>query len=474
MSMAATVALRVVPRRRPSPSKRHPPERMRSSRRAPCRLSEKLRCLVCQNQTIADSNAELAQDLRRQIHEQIAAGKTDDEIIAYMVARYGDFVLYQPPVKSTTMLLWAGPALLAHRGIRGPRSSRARATRGARNAAAHRRGTRSRRQGFSAATAERISRDAVRRSIAVAMVAIALAWVLVPVACAAPRPASRARLSNVAILRDQLRELDADLAAGTMPRDRYEQAKQELLQRALEESRASTARQPEPPQSAAWTAAILGSAIPIAALLLYVVLGNHDAFSPLAAQRQPTAPSTRSREPTSRRWRKSSRRGSRTSRANVDGWVMLARTYQALDRPADVRARVRPRGCAPSRQRRSARRLRRLARRPPRAASAASRSSSSSRRSRPIPRIGRRSRSRARRRSIARTTRPRSRTGRRMKATVPPTSPLAGSIDASIAEARELGGMKAAAAPAAPLPATPAAPSAATACAGGRERSPER
>ena len=81
------------------------------------KLSEKLRCLVCQNQTIADSNAELAQDLRRQIHEQIAAGKTDDEIVAYMVARYGDFVLYQPPVKATTALLWAGPGLLVAFGF---------------------------------------------------------------------------------------------------------------------------------------------------------------------------------------------------------------------------------------------------------------------------------------------------------------------------------------------------------------------
>ncbi|MET0682834.1 MAG: cytochrome c-type biogenesis protein [Casimicrobiaceae bacterium] len=83
------------------------------------KLSEKLRCLVCQNQTIADSNAELAQDLRRQIHEQIAAGRSDDEILAYMVARYGDFVLYQPPVKSTTALLWAGPALLVVIGFAG-------------------------------------------------------------------------------------------------------------------------------------------------------------------------------------------------------------------------------------------------------------------------------------------------------------------------------------------------------------------
>jgi len=76
------------------------------------KLGEKLRCLVCQNQTIEDSNAELAQDLRRQIREQIAAGKTDAEIVDYMAARYGDFVLYQPPVKPTTVLLWAGPALL--------------------------------------------------------------------------------------------------------------------------------------------------------------------------------------------------------------------------------------------------------------------------------------------------------------------------------------------------------------------------
>ena len=76
------------------------------------KLSEKLRCLVCQNQTIADSNADLAEDLRRQIREQIAAGRSDAQILDYMVARYGDFVLYEPPLKPTTVLLWAGPALL--------------------------------------------------------------------------------------------------------------------------------------------------------------------------------------------------------------------------------------------------------------------------------------------------------------------------------------------------------------------------
>ena len=75
-------------------------------------LTEQLRCLVCQNETLADSRADLAEDLRKQIREQIRAGKSDKEIIAYLTARYGDFVLYKPPVKSTTYLLWFGPFVL--------------------------------------------------------------------------------------------------------------------------------------------------------------------------------------------------------------------------------------------------------------------------------------------------------------------------------------------------------------------------
>lgn len=75
-------------------------------------LTHELRCLVCQDETVADSNAELAADFRRQIHEMVAAGKSDAEIKDYMVSRYGDFVLYQPPVQSNTMLLWIGPFIL--------------------------------------------------------------------------------------------------------------------------------------------------------------------------------------------------------------------------------------------------------------------------------------------------------------------------------------------------------------------------
>jgi cytochrome c-type biogenesis protein CcmH len=76
------------------------------------RLSEELRCLVCQNQTLADSHAELAQDLKQEIREMAAKGMTDQAIIDYLVARYGDFVRYRPPLKSTTVLLWLGPFAL--------------------------------------------------------------------------------------------------------------------------------------------------------------------------------------------------------------------------------------------------------------------------------------------------------------------------------------------------------------------------
>src|SRR6266487_1077711 len=75
-------------------------------------LTEQLRCLVCQNETLADSRADLAEDLRKEIREQMKAGKSDQEIIAFLTQRYGDFILYKPPVKSTTYLLWFGPFVL--------------------------------------------------------------------------------------------------------------------------------------------------------------------------------------------------------------------------------------------------------------------------------------------------------------------------------------------------------------------------
>lgn len=80
-------------------------------------IANELRCLVCQNQTIADSHAELAVDLRKQVREQLKQGKSKQEIVDYMVNRYGDFVLYRPPVKAQTLLLWGGPFLLMAGGL---------------------------------------------------------------------------------------------------------------------------------------------------------------------------------------------------------------------------------------------------------------------------------------------------------------------------------------------------------------------
>lgn len=80
-------------------------------------ISEELRCLVCQNESLSGSHAELAQDLRREIRKMIGEGKSDQEILDFMVARYGDFVRYRPPMKPTTWLLWGGPFVLLAGGI---------------------------------------------------------------------------------------------------------------------------------------------------------------------------------------------------------------------------------------------------------------------------------------------------------------------------------------------------------------------
>ena len=82
-------------------------------------IAEELRCLVCQNESLAGSRSDLANDLRREIRSLIKEGKTDQEVRDFLVARYGDFVLYRPPVKPTTWLLWAGPFVLLAAGIAG-------------------------------------------------------------------------------------------------------------------------------------------------------------------------------------------------------------------------------------------------------------------------------------------------------------------------------------------------------------------
>jgi cytochrome c-type biogenesis protein CcmH len=82
-------------------------------------IAAELRCLVCQNQTIADSHADLAVDLRNQVRDMLRKGQTQEQIVGYMTARYGDFVLYRPPLKQSTAMLWFGPVLLLLAGAVG-------------------------------------------------------------------------------------------------------------------------------------------------------------------------------------------------------------------------------------------------------------------------------------------------------------------------------------------------------------------
>ena len=81
------------------------------------RITAELRCLVCQNQTIADSHSGLAEDLRREVREQLRRGATDEQVVQFMTDRYGDFVRYRPPWRAATVLLWVGPALLLVGGL---------------------------------------------------------------------------------------------------------------------------------------------------------------------------------------------------------------------------------------------------------------------------------------------------------------------------------------------------------------------
>jgi cytochrome c-type biogenesis protein CcmH len=181
--------------------------------------------------------------------------------------------------------------------------------------------------------------------IAAVMVMAALAWILVPLLRGAGSTGVAREASNVAILRDQLAELEIDLGNGTIPREQYEQARRELEQRVLEESKAGPGGASGSLSSAgALTAAILAGALPIAAILIYVVLGNFAAFAPTAAQSmaQAGAPGGAPHELTKEELAKMATELStrlQKEPGDAEGWVMLARTYYMLNRhPEAARA----------------------------------------------------------------------------------------------------------------------------------------
>lgn len=172
--------------------------------------------------------------------------------------------------------------------------------------------------------------------IAALMVAIALACVLLPLLWRQRSAGIARETSNVALLRDQLAELDVDLAAGTLSRGQYDEARRELEARVLDESRAPDVTAAGAPPAAAWTASMLAGGIPIAALVLYVALGNFEAFAPGGV---PVAKRAGEHDVTPEqvdRMAESLAAKLAQNPDNVEGWVMLARTYYSRQRHAEA------------------------------------------------------------------------------------------------------------------------------------------
>jgi len=171
-------------------------------------------------------------------------------------------------------------------------------------------------------------------SIAAAMLVAALVWVLVPLLRGTHREGVVREASNVAILRDQLAELETDLANGTMPREQYEQARRELETRVLEESKAAPAAAAGPSHAGAYTAAVLGGALPIAAAVLYFVLGGYQALAPgVTTAARPDSNAQHDLSPQKVAEMAASLAAKLEKEPdNAAGWSTLAHTYYSLSR----------------------------------------------------------------------------------------------------------------------------------------------
>jgi cytochrome c-type biogenesis protein CcmH len=301
------------------------------------------------------------------------------------------------------------------------------------------------------------------------MLAVALAWVLVPL-LRSPRPEGIDReASNVALLRDQLAELEADLANGSLPRAQYDQARRELEQRVLEESKAvAAARAAPPPRAGAWAAGVIGGALPIAALVLYFALGNQEAFFPGAKSaaggggdaQHDLSPAKVEQMAASLAAKLAQEPG------NGEGWVVLARTYNSMQRfPDAVRAYEKAVALIPNDAALFADYADALA------------ATQGGLAGKPMELVGRALKldpTQWKALALAGTYAFDNKDYKaaveyweKLKATVPPGSQMAQSIDGSIAEARSLGGVTAAMVAAMPAaaPATPAMPPSASAAA---------
>ncbi len=307
--------------------------------------------------------------------------------------------------------------------------------------------------------------------IAAVMVAAALAWILVPLLRGGGSGSVARDASNVAILRDQLRELDADVANGTISREQYDQARRELELRVLEESKAAPATAAtKPSAAAAWTAAIVAGALPIAALVIYVALGNFDAFSPLAAREAGATAGARHDITAEQLDKMIAELAARLEKDpnNLEGWTILARTYYSLNRhPEAARAFERAVALAPQDAGLIAD-----------YADALAAAQGGTLQGKPLELIERAlaieptqwkalalaGTAAFNRKDYAQAVA----YWEKLKTTVPTNSSVAQSIDSSIAEARELGGLRAGAAPPSAIAMAPAAPAPQAASAGSK------
>jgi len=307
--------------------------------------------------------------------------------------------------------------------------------------------------------------------IAALMVAAALAWILVPLLRGTAGGSVAREASNIAILRDQLRELDVDVANGTISREQYDQARRELEQRVLDESKTAPAPSAATPSAAAaWTAAIVAGALPIAALVIYVALGNFDAFSPLAVRETGAAAGARHDITPEQLDKMIGELAARLEKDpnNLEGWTILARTYYSLNRhPEAARAFERAVALAPQDAGLIADYADALA--------AAQGGTLQGKPQELIQRALAIDPTQWKALALAGTAAFNRKDyaqavayWEKLKATVPPNSSVAQSIDNSIAEAREQGGLNVGAAPPPAIAMAPAAPPPQAAAAGGK------
>ena len=243
-------------------------------------LIAEIRCLVCQNQSLADSDAELAHDLRQEVYDLMQKGQDNAQIVDFLVYRYGDFVLYKPPVKPSTYWLWYGPFALLILGIimliktvrqRGKQTD----------------------TGFSAQEQARLDRILGKDGddsgmstfwILVALMTIfALLFVIPPLLRNREQQLVDRNQLNTEVIKDQLAELRTDLETGKLDKEAYEAASRDLKRELLDDLDQDTIAGDVSTRSGRWAARILLVLVPALALPLYQMLGTPQLIDRLAS-----------------------------------------------------------------------------------------------------------------------------------------------------------------------------------------------